>query len=195
MEERYHIRLAGLGGQGIGLAGLVLAEAAVRDGKNVLHTQYFGAQTRGGASVSEVIIADSEINYPRLVKADVLLAMDPDGYDKYACDLALDGLLLVDSLAEKISPNRCSFPITALARNATGNSATATIVGLGMMAGLTALVSREAIIGAIAARAPEHSQKINNAAVLAGLQASERMIISRPDLTLRRFGRVLPAGR
>ena len=55
--EQHELRLSGSGGQGLILAGIILAEAALLDGKNVVQSQSYGPEARGGASKSEVIIA------------------------------------------------------------------------------------------------------------------------------------------
>ena len=97
MSERLEIRLAGMGGQGMILAGVLLADAAIRDGKNAVQTQSYGPEARGGASRSEVIISSDEIDYPEVIQADVVLCMSQHACDKYAHPLKLDGLLIVDS--------------------------------------------------------------------------------------------------
>ena len=75
--KRYEIRLAGSGGQGLILAGVILAEAAgIYDGKFVCQTQSYGPEARGGASKAEVVISDEEIDYPKAIRPDVLLAMN-----------------------------------------------------------------------------------------------------------------------
>jgi 2-oxoglutarate ferredoxin oxidoreductase subunit gamma len=55
--EKYEVRLSGSGGQGLLLAGIILAEGAINDGKNAVQTQSYGPEARGGASKSEVIIS------------------------------------------------------------------------------------------------------------------------------------------
>ena len=82
MQNRLEIRLAGSGGQGLILAGLILAEAVgIHEGKFVTQTQSYGPEARGGASRSEVVISDQEIDYPQAVKPDILLCMN-----QAACD-------------------------------------------------------------------------------------------------------------
>ena len=77
------IVLTGTGGQGLILAGIILAEAAVLDGKQAIQTQSYGPEARGGASRAEVIISDEAIDYPKVQKADTLLAMSQEAFDKY----------------------------------------------------------------------------------------------------------------
>jgi len=67
LEDRYEVRMAGEGGQGMILAGVILAEAAaIHDGLNAVQTQSYGPEARGGASRSEVVIARGEIEGRRL---------------------------------------------------------------------------------------------------------------------------------
>ena len=84
LEDRYEVRLAGEGGQGMILAGVILAEAAaVHDGLNAVQTQSYGPEARGGASRSEVIIARGDIDYPKVMSADFLLCMSQEACDKF----------------------------------------------------------------------------------------------------------------
>ena len=81
-------RISGSGGQGMIFASVVLCEAIGREGtKNVVQSQSYGPEARGGASKSDVIISDSEIFYPKAMKLDLLLAMTQEALDKYYGDL------------------------------------------------------------------------------------------------------------
>ena len=79
---RTEIRIAGFGGQGIILAGVILGEGAINDGKNAVKTQSYGPESRGGADRSEVIIADEEIDYPSVIEADYLVVLSQPAYEK-----------------------------------------------------------------------------------------------------------------
>ncbi len=178
MSERIEIRLAGEGGQGLILAGLILAEAAVMyDHKYACQTQSYGPEARGGASKSEVVIDNEEIDYPKVIAADVLLAMSQQACDKYFHDLKRDGLLIVDSVnVQRVPTSRAySVPITRLAEEATGRSITANVVGLGLLVGLSAVVSREAIEKAVTDRAPRGTAEINMKALAAGFDAAAKL--------------------
>lgn len=179
---RYEIRLAGEGGQGMILAGLILAEAAVMyDQKNACHTQSYGPEARGGASKSEVVIDTEEIDYPKVIAADVLLAMSQEGCDKYYHDLKRDGTLIVDSVnVRRVPTSRAySVPIAAIAEQTTGRSITANVVGLGLLVGLTGVVSREALRSAVAARAPRGTEELNLQALAAGFDAADELLKER----------------
>lgn len=173
--DRFEVRLAGSGGQGLILAGLILAEAAaIYDNKNAIQTQSYGPEARGGASKSEVVISDGVIDYPKVMQADVLLSLSQEACDKYFFSLKPDGLLIVDAdLVERVPTSHAiRVPITQIAETATGRPITANIVALGLIAGLTKIVSRQALEKAVLARAPKGTSEMNLKAVAAGWDAA-----------------------
>ncbi len=175
--ERTEIRIAGTGGQGVILAGILLAEAAVRDGKKVVQTQSYGPEARGGASRSEVIISDQEVDYPEVLEADILLCMSQEACDRYAGKLKKGGMLILDTVHVHRAPlvRAVRVPITELARQATGREITANIVALGLLAGLTGVVSRESLEAAVRARAPRGTAEMNLKALAVGLEQAAQV--------------------
>jgi 2-oxoglutarate ferredoxin oxidoreductase subunit gamma len=174
--NRTEIRLAGEGGQGMILAGIILAEAAaIFDNKNATQTQSYGPEARGGASKAEVVISQGEIDHPEVIMADVLVAMSQEACDKYAGNLKKDGLLIVDQeRVGRVPSNKAiKVPITRLAQESSGKSITASVVALGVLVGLTGVVSRNAITQAVANRAPKGTEEINQAALSAGFEAAD----------------------
>ncbi len=176
--DRFEIRLAGEGGQGMILAGIILAEAAaIYDQKNAVQTQSYGPESRGGASKAEVIISLGEIDYPEVIVADVLVALSQEACDKYASNLKKDGLLIVD--ADKVGrvpvSRALKFPITRMALETTGKAITANVVALGVLVGLTGVVSRQAIEKAVLARAPKGTEELNLAALRTGFKMAEQL--------------------
>lgn len=173
MSGRYEIRLAGAGGQGLLLAGLMLAEAAaIYDNKNAVQSQSYGPEARGGMSRSELIISDDEIDYPKVQEPNILLAMTQESADRYSCDVRKDAIIIVDSshVERKPAVGRVfSVPITAIAKEVTGAPLAASVVALGVIAGLTGVVSQRALLAAVQARAPRGTREKNKAALEAGL--------------------------
>src|SRR5512138_1613436 len=120
--SRYEMRFSGAGGQGLILAGIILAEAAaIHDGKQAVQSQSYGPEARGGASKSEVIISDHPIDYPKATSVDALLALTQEACDKYSGDLKQGGILLLDSDLVKRMPqgnyNVTRIPIINTAKN------------------------------------------------------------------------------
>ena len=176
MGHRFEIRLAGTGGQGAILAGILLAEAAVRDGKNVVQTQSYGPEARGGASRSEVVISDGEIDYPKVIQPNVTLCLSQEACDRYGGDVARGRLLIVDSNHVLRAPTTRAIrvPLTRLAREEAGREVAANVVALGLLAGLSDVVSRGALEEAVRARAPQGTTEVNLKALAAGYEAAQR---------------------
>jgi 2-oxoglutarate ferredoxin oxidoreductase subunit gamma len=178
MDKRTEIRLAGEGGQGMILAGIILAEAAaIYEGKQVTQTQSYGPESRGGASRSEVVISGGEIDHPEVLAPDVVLALSQEAYNKFGSSVRQGGLLIVDEDAVRTSAgfSGIQIPIARIAYETTGKAITANTVALGVLVGLTQLVSRQAIEKAVTARAPRGTEEMNRKALRAGFEAAERV--------------------
>ncbi len=177
MTQSYQVRLAGTGGQGAILAGILLAEAAIRDDKNVTQTQSYGPEARGGASRSEVVISDAEIHYPKVIQAHITLCMSQEACDRYGSQMKKDGLLILDSdhVTRAPTTRAVRVPMTTLAREVTGREIVANVVGLGVLVGLTGIVSREAMQAAIRERVPRGTEQVNLNALAAGFEAAENI--------------------
>ena len=174
MGSRFEIRLAGSGGQGLILAGIILAEAAgIYDGKFVCQTQSYGPAARGGASKAEVVISDVEIDFPQAIHPDVLLALNQKSLDTYLGDLKPDGLLIVDAtLVPEVPFERfVAIPFTQLAREL-GREMVANIVALGALAALSGAVSLSSLEQAVLARVPPGTEELNKKALEAGMEAA-----------------------
>ncbi len=175
------LRLAGTGGQGQILAGIILAEAAVaHDAKFATQSQSYGPESRGGASRTEVVISDEPVDYPKVVRPDLLLCMSQEAYDKYAADTAEEGIIIVDSSLVKTGtnpdPKVVSRPISKVARDELGRVIVANVIAVGVIVELANVVSVEAARAAIADRVPPGTQKVN-------LEAFERgrRLAAEPD--------------
>ncbi len=176
MDKRTEIRLAGEGGQGMILAGIILAEAAaIYDGKQATQTQSYGPEARGGASRAEVVISEGEIDHPEVLSADVVVALSQEAYKKFAKTVHAGGLLIVDEDRVTVEPgvDAVKIPVTRLAQETTGKVITANTVALGALVGLTGVVSRQAIEQAVVARAPKGTEEMNRKALEAGFLAAE----------------------
>lgn len=182
MTERYEIRLSGSGGQGLIIAGIILAEAVgIYDGKQVCQTQSYGPEARGGSSKAEVVISDQEIDYPKAIKPDLLLAMNQKSCDSYFFDLKPKGTLIVDSTFVKQLPTTraMAIPFTQIARDKLGKEMVANIVALGALAALTGIVSLKSLEAAVLKRVPPGTEELNQKALEAGIEAAKGLLQER----------------
>ncbi|MFH0916660.1 MAG: 2-oxoacid:acceptor oxidoreductase family protein [bacterium] len=167
------VRFGGSGGQGVILMGVVLAMAAARDHRHVVQTQSYGPEARGGYSRSDVIISDRPIDYPELERADLLITLSQDAVSGYAGLLRPDGILIYDSenVTELPSFKGSSFgvPFTRLAIEETGRLQTTNILTLGVVTGITGVVSVESLRKAVGAMVPAGTEEVNSKALNRGL--------------------------
>jgi 2-oxoglutarate ferredoxin oxidoreductase subunit gamma len=163
---RYEVRLSGEGGQGLILAGKILAEAAaIYSGLNAAQSQSYGPEARGGASRSEVILSDGDIDYPKAMDVDLLLAFTQESCDKYHVDLKEDGILVVDSDAVTRIPEGSftvhKVPIIRTAEEQCGRKVVANILALGVLGRLLEMIGDEALESAIRSRVPRGTEDLN----------------------------------
>jgi 2-oxoglutarate ferredoxin oxidoreductase subunit gamma len=171
--DRYEVRLSGEGGQGLVLAGAILAEAAgVYGGKFVAYTQSYGPESRGGGCRSDLVVSDQPIDYPICSHLDLLLCLTQKAHDKYWLFLKKGGLLIVDSRrVQQLHPGNLrvfSVPLLETAKIRAGREGVANMVCLGVIAKLSGLVTLESLLLAMRARVPKGTTDINQRALEAG---------------------------
>jgi 2-oxoglutarate ferredoxin oxidoreductase subunit gamma len=181
MGFHYEIRLSGEGGQGLVLAGKIHAEAAaIYDERNATQSQSYGPEARGGASKSEVIISDGEIDYPKAENLDLQLALTQEALDKYWKDLRPGGWLVIDCDAVSRIPagdwRVVRVPFVRLAREKLGKAVVANIIALGVIVRLAKVVSEDAAEQAILARVPRGTEDLNRKAYRLGLEVASEQV-------------------
>ncbi len=174
-SERFEIVLSGSGGQGMILAGKILAEAAsIYDEKQAVMTQSYGPEARGGASRAEIIISSQAIDYPKVIDVNAFLAMTQEALDKYGDLLNSDDLLILDDTFIKKIPSRFNnifkAPFTSLAIKLLSTPIVANIIALSSLAAITKIVSRQALIQAVLARVPDKVLVLDRIAVDTGFK-------------------------
>ena len=170
-------RLCGSGGQGIILAGIILAEAAaIYEDKHVSQVQDYGPAARGDSSKTDVVISDEEIYYPKSRKLDLLVALSQRAYDDNKYDLKDDGLLIVDS--NNVRPEKGGrikkIAMTEIARDEVQSPLSLNMVALGTIAALDGAAKIDSIKKSMLARVPSATKEKNLAALMAGYNAASK---------------------
>lgn len=159
MFQKKELRLSGSGGQGVILAAIIFADAAIEEGLNAIQTQSYGPEARGGASKAEVIINRNEIKFPKVTNCDILLCLTQSSYDKYVASLNKDGILVVD---ESVNVNMdvpytiYKLPIIDTAINKIGTHMVSNIISVGALYALIGedVISKDVMIRSISNRVP-----------------------------------------
>jgi 2-oxoglutarate ferredoxin oxidoreductase subunit gamma len=153
------VRIAGRGGQGILLTGVILGMAAtIYDEKMATQMQSYGPEARGGASKTDVIISDDPINYPFILMADVFVALSAPAYQKYRREVKKDGVTYVDPQMVPSYSTKCiEIPAMSMALEL-GAEIVTNMVMLGAVTTHASLVTYESLSKAISATvAPDYT--------------------------------------
>ncbi len=175
---RKEVLFSGFGGQGVILASVILGRAAaVYEGYYAVQTQSYGPESRGGASRAEVVISDEPIDYPKVLEPDYAVFFSQEAYTKYIHEVKDGAVVIVE---KDLVPHRdeqlekrlkvYAYPLTELAEQTTGMSLTMNILTIGLLVGLTGIVSRESIEKAVRDAVPKGTEDINLKALKKGFE-------------------------
>ena len=171
---RKEIQVSGFGGQGVVMTTNILGRVAtVEEGRNSVMTQSYGPESRGGASLAELIIDAEEIGYPRVTQPDLAVVLSGPAYEKYGRIRPEGTLLIVErdlvdlSPADEESDRVLRVPATRIAEDL-GRRIVTNIVVLGFLCATTELMPAEALRRGIAASVPSHTEQLNMDAFEAG---------------------------
>ncbi len=147
------IRLCGLGGQGIVMAGAILAQAAFYDNRSVSLSSGYGSQVRGGITRSDLIFSETFIDFPMVTEIDLLIAMLQEALQESLPLLKANGRIVIDDSLVKIdsgSPeNYLGIPATEIAIRELNNEMAANIILLSAANAKGQLVSGNSLQKAI----------------------------------------------
>jgi len=178
---RVELRFAGFGGQGIIKSGIIVASAAsIHAGKNSVQTQSYGPESRGGACKSEVVISEEEIDFPKVVQPDVLVAMSQHAYNEYSEDIKQGGAVIMDPDMIPTEKNLGNFrvfrvPATKIAEEL-GRRIVANIVMIGAFVAITKLLDENAVKESIKENIPKGTEELNLTAFEKGYEYGEKLI-------------------
>ena len=173
---RHEVRFSGFGGQGIILSAVILGRAAaLYDNRYAVQTQVYGPEARGGASMSQVIIDDEPILFPKVKIPDLFVIMSQEGFEKYGKHAGKEATMLIDSgLVHDRPVCRCiEIAATREAKTRLGRDIVANIIMLGSLVSATRVVSEEALEKAILASVPKGTEDLNLKAMRLGFELAK----------------------
>lgn len=181
-EESFHqeVLLAGFGGQGVVLAGRLLATAGLEEGREIVWAPSYGPEMRGGAVHCTVIIASGRIGSPEVSLADALVIMDSTSLGRFSDRLKPGGLLVLNSslvTSPESLDERCLLPIPANdAAEDLGEPRVANVVMLGAFLRANPVVRPETVLEAmrvLTRKTRAHLIEVNRRALERGAELAE----------------------
>jgi len=177
---RFEIRIAGMGGQGIIMAAVMIGRAAsIFGGKNVTLTQSYGPESRGGACKAEVIVSDERIDYPKVRQANLVAIMSEEAYQKNMPSSNGETTIIIDpDMVEEDQSHKYArmfrVPATRIAEDL-GKRIVANMVMVGAIVALTDILEAGAVEKAIAKYAPRGTEKLNVNAFKSGYDFARKL--------------------
>ena len=177
--ERSRLVFSGSGGQGVITAAIILAKAAaIFEDKNAIQSQSYGAAARGGATRTDIIISDSEINFPKVVQPNILVSLTQESYYKFSPIIRPGGLLLVDSkyvtIAKKVDAKHIVLPMFETVMKEIGKPIVFNICMLGALIGITELIKSESILKVLETTIPKDFMEMNKKALEMGMKMGQQ---------------------
>ena len=176
--ERCRMVFSGSGGQGVITAAIILSEAAVLyENLNAVQSQSYGAEARGGATRSDIIISDAVIRFPKVIQPNVLVCLTQNAYNKFYPIIRPGGLLITDTryvqIEKKVDAQQKEIAIHETVMSKIGKPIVFNICMLGAVIALTGLVKPESIMKVLAHRIPQDFLDMNRQALDIGLALGE----------------------
>ncbi len=180
---RKEVKIAGFGGQGIVLMGVILAEAAgYYENLEVAQTQSYGPEARGGACRAEVVLSDEIIDYTKTLNPDVFIAMSQPALDRYLPEIDPHHaqVFVDDTLVANVPPevkHLHRVPSTRLAEERCGNRMVANMIMLGIVVKRTGIISMDSIRLAIEERLSPKLREVNRKALETAWAYEEKKLV------------------
>jgi 2-oxoglutarate ferredoxin oxidoreductase subunit gamma len=176
---RHEVLIAGFGGQGVVTAGLLLANAALAEGREVAWAPSYGPEMRGGPVHCTVIVSSDRIGSPEVSLADSLLVMDRDSLDRFGTRVKPGGLFVLNSTLVPAPEDAgewrvVSIPATEAAEEL-GEPRVANVVMLGALLHERQVVSPGSVVEAmqlLAGKAGARLVEVNRRALERGMESA-----------------------
>ena len=177
--ERCRLVFSGSGGQGVITAAIILADAAVLyENLNAVQSQSYGAEARGGATRTDVIISETTIHYPKVIQPNVLVCLTQEAYNKYYPIIRPGGLLISDSryvkIERKVDARQKEMPIYQTVMDKIGKPIVFNICMLGALIRITELLQTESVMQVLEKRIPPDFLDMNRKALELGMELAEQ---------------------
>ena len=166
------LRFTGVGGQGVLLAGEILAESRIRAGGYGIQAFTYTSQVRGGPTKVDILLDSKEILYPYANEGhiDFMLSTAQVSYDQFKNGVKEGGVIVVEpNLVIPSDDDRKRFkiyeiPIITIAKEEVGNVVTQSVVALGVTVAFTQCVDRNLVYETMISKVPAKVIELNKKA-------------------------------
>lgn len=179
---RKQLRFSGVGGQGVLLAGEILAEAKIESGGYGIKAASYTSQVRGGPTKVDILLDEEPILYPYATEGsiDFMLSTAQVGFDSFKSGIKEGGIIVIDSNLIKASEqDRAKYkiieiPIISIAKNEIGNVVTQSVVALGVSVELSGCMDRDLVFSVMQKKVPSKVLELNKRAFEVGEEYAKK---------------------
>ena len=185
---RHQLRFTGVGGQGVLLAGEILAAAKIAEGGYGVKAATYTSQVRGGPTVVDILLDDKEILFPYAIDGEIefMLSVAQISYDQFKNGVKDGGIIVVDpDLVHPTAEDRerwkiYEIPIIRIAKYEVGNVVTQSVVALGIAIEMTHVMDADTVLEAMKKKVPPKVLEANIKAWELGRKYAKMALAGEP---------------
>ncbi|RDU74283.1 2-oxoglutarate:acceptor oxidoreductase [Helicobacter anseris] len=182
MEKQ--LRFTGVGGQGVLLAGEILAESKILAGGYGIKASTYTSQVRGGPTKVDILLDKEEILYPYAIEGEIdfMLATAQLGYQQFKSGVKQKGIVVIDpnlvqpTLEDREYFNIYEIPIINIAKEDVGNVVTQSVVALAVTVYFTQCVDRDLVFKTMIEKVPSKVVDLNKKAFDVGEEYASKIL-------------------
>ena len=175
---RRQLRFVGVGGQGVILAGEILAAAKIKEGGYGVKASTYTSQVRGGPTKVDILLDENEILFPYANEGEIefMIATAQVSFDNFKKGVKEGGVIVIEPNLVKASEADCQkwniveIPIITIAKEEVGNVITQSVVALAISLAFTEVLDLELVKSVMLSKVPEKVHAANNKAFELGLK-------------------------
>ena len=181
---RRQLRFTGVGGQGVLLAGEILAAAKIADGGYGVKAATYTSQVRGGPTVVDILLDDKEILFPYAIDGEIefMLSVADASFQQFKNGVKEGGIIVIDpDLVHPSDEDRKKWkiyeiPIIRIAKYEVGNVVTQSVVALAIAIEMTNVMPKEKVLDAMLKKVPPKVIDANKKAWELGEKAAKEAL-------------------
>ena len=183
---RRQLRFVGVGGQGVILAGEILAEAKIKSGGYGVKSATYTSQVRGGPTKVDILLDDDEILYPYANKGEIefMIATAQISYDQFKAGVKEGGNIVVEpNLVTPTDEDRKKWniyeiPLITIAKEEVGNVITQSVVALGITMEMTKVLDFDLVMEVTLEKVPKKVHEANKKAYELGIKYAKEALLA-----------------
>jgi 2-oxoglutarate ferredoxin oxidoreductase subunit gamma len=190
--QQFEVTWAGFGGQGVMVAGQLLAQGGIKEGKNVVWLPSYGPEMRGGTAYCTVVISDARIGSPIINDPQCCCVFNRPSFDKFSPRVRSGGFLLVNSSLIDVTTDRDDLteilvPCNRMALDA-GNARALNVAMLGAFVGATRVIKFDTVLAAMEEKLGKKKEllEINRAVLKQGYDLGVKAMKGRKTAAQRK---------